>query len=492
MSFKCNIDKNLEYILAFEKAGKHHKLITYGINVWPIIRAELQFNVLRNANWFNAQGKINSVKLGFFSKIKTRLIVRNRFSRIKKNVESLKLKKTSVLLFSPGNAYYTDTINGKLYNRHIDPFLEELEKLTISSSKFHVINEAEVNNKFLPSDNLIFTKDFQDFIWHHSCILNSQFYNSHLTSLLNDLGINESYFYKRVCLIISLKEIFKIVLKKKMPSTLGVVCFYDENCFAMILAAKELGIKTFDIQHGKQGGRHFCYSHIVSANESVKSLMPDFFWNWEQDSIDNIQHYLHNKSDISCVAGGNLWMSKWKNNNFHNPSIDEKEYVENLKKYDKTFLYTAQPLNDYVMPDFFKEIIKKNPTYFFGIRLHPRDKISLNSYIKEFEEFSNVEIKLSTDMPLYYLLKNINFSVTRWSSVALEALCFNCTSVLIDAFGIESYQSYVDKGLMLSVLSESDFDKIIFLKKPEYDVLENSIIINPTTILNKLKTIVVN
>jgi hypothetical protein len=487
MSINDDISEKLNYLLAFEKAGKHHDLIFYGINVWPIVRSELQFNILRKDDWFQKQKLVDVIKLSWLKKIKTHFSLKRQLAEIERQIKTLKLKETDVLLFSFGNAYYTDTIDGKLYNRHIDPFLEELGKLNIKASKFHILNTDELSNKFFSASSLLLKREYQDFIWHYSFFLTSKFHHSNLEVLLNELGVNVNSFYRRVRFILSLKEIFKIVLKRIQPKKIGVVCFYDVNSFAMILAAKELGIKTFDIQHGKQGSQHFCYSHLVNAKGRAKDLMPDFFWNWGPDSCNNIQQFLLDKLDVNCIAGGNLWMSKWKNSEFYFLNEDENIYIENLKKYDKAFLYSAQPLNDYVMPNFFKAIIKNHPTYFFGIRLHPRDKVSLDKYVKEFEEFPNVEIKLSTEMPLYYLLKHMDFSITRWSSVALEALYFSCASMLVDPFGIESFKTYVEKGLIHSVLSYAEFDKVKLIGKSENNRVENSIILDSKIISSRLK-----
>lgn len=452
------IEKKLQQLLAFENNGRHEYMFSYGINIWPLIRSELQFNVLRNTEEYNAIADQPFKKEGRVSVLRMRLKLALDLLRIKKHIEQLNLPTPKVLLFSPGNAYYTDQIDGKLYNRHLDPFLEELKLAGIATEKFHVITEAELNKKYAASSVFFLAKEIQDYIWNYSNHLFQKYHSEESNDLLKDLELNQNSVNKRIRFILALKRVLKMVLKRIRPETIAMVCFYDDYCFALNLAAKELGIKTIDIQHGKQGEKHFCYSHYISMKGSVSAMMPDFFWNWGADSVNTIKKHLNNKDEIKCIAGGNLWLAKWKQNDFFKPDKQGEVFIESLKKYKKRFLYSAQPIGDFVMPPFLKAFVAKHPEFFFCIRIHPREKKNIGKYLEEFAGHSNVEVLMSSELPLYYLLNHIDISITRWSSVALEALNFGCNSWLVDAFGVSSFKHQVDKGFIKAVLSENDFE----------------------------------
>ncbi|MDA7803420.1 hypothetical protein N8987_02435 [Crocinitomix sp.] len=458
MNSKTSTNSKLETLLEIEREGVEH-LMHRGINVWPIIRSELQFNVKRDES---EQGNERvETNYTLFQKLKGRLKAYLKFRNLKKNILKKKWHQSDILLFSADDTYYADKIEGKRYNRHLDPFYEKLLELKKSVSKLHMTALKEISNKKNEAQFLILDAEISEWIW-----LDTEFSDTNLneaiTTICSRLDVSADSVRRRTGSIIALSKIVELILNKIQPKVIGIVCFYCNESFAIINAAKRLKIKTIEIQHGKQGEKHFCYSHNLTA-KSQMSLMPDYFWNWGINSARNINQHIANEGEqIKCIVGGNLWLALWKNKN--NQEKEEKEnnlFFENLNRFEKRILIGTQPIDIGLFPDFVFDLIKERKDIFWGVRLHPMQIERLDEFRSKLESIENVEIVQSTALPLYLLFNAFDIVITRWSSVALEAILFNLTSVIIDEFGVESFHKEIKAGDIKIALNKQQLIEII-------------------------------
>ena len=455
-------DEILAKIANFELDNRIQSLEFHDVNIWPIIRSELQFKLRRGDEYELKRKPAKWPKKTLLSIFKTELVLRKIFPKIKSGISKQIEGKADVLLFSEGNAYYSDTVEGKLYNRHLDPFYESYTKLGVKTSKFHYLKADEIQTKYILSNNVILNKELNEWIWFFSFKNFSDSKYTGLNEVCNEFQISYESVLKRLHYILALKEVSKIVIQSYAPKAIGLICFYCDESMAMVLAAKELGVKTFDIQHGKQGEKHFCYSHYTKLPTNGYSLIPDYFWNWGEDSAENINGKFKNtKNSFKCIPGGNLWMAKWKNTNFYKETDEEIAYFANKSKYEKSVLIGAQPLSEEVIPDFVKATMIERKDVFWGIRLHPYQKELLPNMEQEFEAFDNIDITMSTDIPLYLAMRRFDYILTKWSSVGLEGLFFNMRAVIIDDFGVKSFQKYVDNKMMQVALDKYELEKVL-------------------------------
>jgi len=222
--------------------------------------------------------------------------------------------------------------------------------------------------------------------------------------------------------------------------------------------------------------------------------MPDYFWNWGEDSVKNInKKFEPEESPFSCIVGGNLWMYKWKNTSFYQLDKEEDEFVNKLKTFNKRVLVTTQPVGNEPIPNFVKQLIKNRTDVFWGIRLHPAQKGLINELKSEYASFQNVEVELSTNMPLYLVLKEFDSLLTKWSSVGLEALFFDLKTILLDEYGVKSFQKYVEDGLMDVALTSQELELSIdsIQENKDHDsYLQKSICLDPKLIQTSLRKIV--
>lgn len=450
------INKLLQKLVEIENKGID-EFVYEGVNVFPIIRSELQFS-LRSTSYSKSDKSVRIKKYSWITLIKNRLESKRNFLKIKKKIQNSNYKSISVLLFSESNAYYSDSIKGKKYHRHLDPFLEQFEINNIDAAKFHLLETDEITNKYFNSETIRIDKEINNWVWMQSEFNQTRLFDHNIINLCDSLGLDSSRVLYRTKRIIALSEICSLILKQFNPSKLAVVCFYCDLSFAMVLAANKLGIQTIDIQHGKQGEMHFCYSHNV-INKNNVLLFPKLFWNWSQSSSNNINKFIKSSNNkIDTVIGGNLWMAKWKNASFEYENQDTNSYLSNLRKFDRKILFGTQPIGEEFIPLFVEEFIKENKNIFFGIRLHPYHKNLIGELNEKYKHFENVEIYFTTELPLYHLFQFFDVVLTKWSSIVLEAYYFNLVGIIVDPFGLESFKSEIEEGVIRYVSNKEELN----------------------------------
>ena len=145
-----SVNKKLQLLIEIEKEGVD-KYVYEEVNILPIIRAQLQFSLREKSRGFsNSQSEISD---NFLSNLKGRVTSIVKFQKIKREIFDLDFSQSDMLMYSTGNAYYTDKISDKLYNRHLDPLYELCQESNISCTKFHLLKEEEVKNKMHPSQH---------------------------------------------------------------------------------------------------------------------------------------------------------------------------------------------------------------------------------------------------------------------------------------------------------------------------------------------------
>ena len=138
--------------------------------------------------------------------------------------------------------------------------------------------------------------------------------------------------------------LFDQLLAIARPKHVLFECYYNADIFGLIAACKKRNIQTTDIQHGKQGTHHPMYSHWGKIPPEGYTMLPDFFWNWGEDSKTNIKRWqVENGSKHQPVVGGNLWLMQWKEKDIYAPNSAEKEWIQSLVQYDRVVLFSLQP-----------------------------------------------------------------------------------------------------------------------------------------------------
>ena len=432
--------------------------------VWPLIRRHIG-NILVQATFTNqTKSKLFQRKYLFARSQQVTKVLLKRirdiyyFNPKAFDHKNLGFKENQAdILFISRPEDNTDLVNGLIYNRHIDPFIELTERYSLNYFKLEE-NIGKNSQKYFYQPN--FYKNTKEY---SSYSLLSNFHNvanfdelqihlkKQIPQLHNEVLSQHEiiYEYERILLR---KNYFLNIFKKINPKIAFLVCYYSNEVLPIVWACKELGIISVDIQHGKQGKYHQMYSHWTKFPDQGYDLLPDYFWNWGTPSKNNIaKWHPENLKNHIPIVGGNLWLAKWKHGytqEFENQyrsflnDLDQKKLTQNL------ILITLQtlpnPIEDFVLR-VMQETQEEN---YWLIRLHPVQKDKKDQIEEAITKWNirNYDIINSTQSPLYSLLKRINLHLTAWSSTSIEALYFNKHTIIIHANGQKLYKEYIDKN----------------------------------------------
>ncbi|MFD2207948.1 hypothetical protein [Kiloniella antarctica] len=245
---------------------------------------------------------------------------------------------------------------------------------------------------------------------------------------------------------------FTIVLRKAKPKAIFIVCYESIISMAMILAARRVGVPVIDVQHGKQGKYNVNYTHFTHLPKNGWDLLPNYFWCWGEQSAKNIsRHMPASRTTHFPYVIGYLWVALWKNGEPIKITEKHQVFIEELKVIQKKILVTLQPLSDPLPEILLRTMENSPPDWLWLIRMHPNMLLDCNQVINRLDEVAKgkFEVTISSEIPLYPLLKAVDHHVTAWSSVAYEALEFGVSTTIIDETGLDLYSNEIENQLFL-------------------------------------------
>jgi hypothetical protein len=238
------------------------------------------------------------------------------------------------------------------------------------------------------------------------------------------------------------------------------------------LACRDLNIPALEVQHGLQGDSHLSYAKWTKVPKYGYKLIPNYFLVWSETEATTINSWSSSLDDIhKPIPIGNIYLQKWVDGklDFIN-SFDEEVQRFLGRSYSYSVLYS---ISHKLPPAHVMEIIKGNPEVLFFIRLHP-SRLFMRSTVEEYCSdwgVRNFELEFATAAPLYAILRNVKFHISRYSSVVLEAQHFGVPSLIVDQMGIDLFKSEIAKGVAFSALTA---DAISSAMVQQYDGLRMS------------------
>jgi hypothetical protein len=238
------------------------------------------------------------------------------------------------------------------------------------------------------------------------------------------LQINDA---KLVKLFDSRRRIHNLILRRIKPKALLLTCYYGWLQPA-IKAAKSLGIKVIEAQHGVIGKEHFAYN--VYANLD-RSFFPDYlltFGESELKTFDN-SHFI---DQCNVYPVGSFYLEYMRTHRKSDSSI-----VNKLAGYRKVVGVTLQWTLENRTVDFVCEAANLDRTICYI--LIPRE-IREEQYLSWKLPDNVIVIK---DKNFYELMSYVDFHSTVYSTCALEAPSLGVQNILINIDGL-SLQYYGD------------------------------------------------
>jgi hypothetical protein len=366
-------------------------------------------------------------------------------------------------LFIGRTVDHTDKVSGKAYSRHTDPYYEIFAK-EFNCAKIEIGQKQTryIKTFFLPYWITLFetpkNKIKGNYIKILSDIYNSSFEDEKLSILLD-------YISEKTFRLSYLSKLFSIILKKIGPKKVFIICYHDEVSSAIILACNKLRIPTIEIQHGQQGIYNSLYCRWNKIPENGYSLLPSYIWMWGEDSKNN---FLTDRKNVKVkpvpFVGGNLWLKKCIDANISNIS---GELYSFKNQFNIIITVITQPINkfDELISSFVIETIKSNPPNIgWVIRLHPnqtKDFEDIRQFLQEKLICQNFFLEKPEHSSLYGLLKITNHLITKWSSVAYEALSFNINPIITDQNGKVLFSEKIKTGVFNYAENEQQLYNLI-------------------------------
>ena len=214
---------------------------------------------------------------------------------------------------------------------------------------------------------------------------------------------------------------------------------------ALIAAARERGITTIDVQHGKQGKFQamYCGWHIPGDGYE---LMPNIFWTWGKPSAEHILASSPDRSIHRPIVGGFPWLDFYSRH-VSSESISNPHFTTPVRRV----LITVQPpqgKNLQPIPDFLLDYLSQHPSdVLFTFRCHPNDRNGQNYCSKR---LSGLPRNLYTVEDgygnLYDSLASSTHHITAYSSCCYEASAFGVPTLLFGEDAKAIYNDEIMKG----------------------------------------------
>ncbi|MEA2112491.1 MAG: CDP-glycerol glycerophosphotransferase family protein [Patescibacteria group bacterium] len=460
------------------------------IKIWPLIRSEIWKQLTNPVKERSSLESSASTNKNYFEKIISKILrvfTYTKYSLFKKKQK----QKQVIFLPSPNNRW--EKVNGQ----YLKPFSNSLQDILREMKiKSIILNYSSTNPKPLYGNFYHIRKEIEH---AHSTqrilLLLEKIFNLnkkpskvyHWDTLIKFisfkypiLSLDKQSIIDQTNNIISYEKIFKKIFKKIKPKLCFLICYYCPINMGYIKACRSLGIKSVEIQHGQQGDFHGMYTHWTKLPQNGYELLPSHWWSWGNKSAERINNWSKTvHPEHQAIVGGNPWIAKNINQDYKidDTYIDKLEKILTLKNKINV-LVALQPIEIPISNTLF-EAIKNSPSKInWLIRLHPamsKQKNEIEQFLKKTNN-KNIDIDYNYKIPLFNILKRVDFLITPWSSIAYEALLFKVHPIIIHPNGKDTFTEYINEGLftyadssqkIINVI-ETNKNKFIFNEKQYY------------------------
>jgi hypothetical protein len=439
------------YILDVESRFNVDEWTIDGIHIWPFIRIQnyalLSYKTI-------AAAPVNTRSSAYLRQIVAAKVVASR-AKLMDSGKEVADQETDIIFLSDGISF--TRINKYWYHKLCDPIAAEFLKRGLNSYRLELSHTFCIprysHSKFIqPQIDNIIIKSLA-----RSKILPGPFPNENwgdYDRFLSDEIVKKNFLSipsktevrTKISKIIQLRSFFVTQLRTIKPKAAFVVNFYGDDQMAFILACKWLNIPVTDIQHGVQGPLHLGYGQWRKVPDKGYAQLPDFFWVWSENEKRTIDGWSHNSGAHKALVGGNLFGDLWRDQTSELVLQLDKE-LEKAKPYkDKPLvLLTLSPHTESLMAETWMAVKESQTCFNWLIRLHPsmvKDKKSISRAIRQMG-IDHFEIDVSSDLPLFSLLRSVDIHVTSQSSCVIEASEFGVVSVISSEYGRSLYPDQI-------------------------------------------------
>jgi hypothetical protein len=284
--------------------------------------------------------------------------------------------------------------------------------------------------------------------------------NAEIISELNkkyELNVN----YRSIIFsFFSLEKLFKLFYKVWLPEAIFINCSYSTVHHAALYAAKNMGIKTIELQHGIINKKHFAYNVFTKLDNN---FYPDYlfvFGDYVKDVFSNYNYFI-SKENVFSV--GNMYLDYIRNE--YNPDDSTvKLFSEFRIKYKKIVAVSSQITVEKKLINFLNKSanLSKEILYIFV----PRD---LNKDYSSVSFADNIILLKDKRLDVYKIIKESDFHSTVSSTCALEAPALGIPNVLINIDNLAKYyysDLLIDSDITRFVDTPEEYVKVLISWHP--------------------------
>lgn len=437
-----------------------------GIEVWPLIRLDLAFKVLATGEnrprppavprpvWREVVGMARYAAAG----------LRDRRS----NLHGLP-KADACFLGTPTNR---QPLNGRWYDRYIDPLADVLAEHALSSVHLERARDGAAYRvpRHRPSfllQSAVFRARVRSRLRRKQVKPTSldgyAVFRRRVTEQFPGVAVPDtSWIAARIGTIGGLADYFDGLLKQVAPRVVFCTCYYSSTRigFALCLAASRRGIPSVDIQHGVTR-RHPAYDGWTRFPAGGYALLPNVFWCWTVRDADPVAGWPERaRAHHRAIVGGHPWMAMWQSGGETRTALlDEVGAIKGRSFNVLVALTWSSGLSEGI-----KAALRTSPAdWTWWIRLHPtmdKDRQRIRRWCAT-EAAGRVHVGIPTDLPLPVLLRHADVLLAHNSTVIQEAVAMGLPSVTIDPRAVEMYPEELASGWMRYAQTPSDVHRAL-------------------------------
>ena len=243
----------------------------------------------------------------------------------------------------------------------------------------------------------------------------------------------------RAAQVQSLRQLFRTHLTKSRPAVGILSGYYSSDAMGFILACRDLGVQTVEVQHGVQGPSHFAYARWGRVPKSGYDLLPEIFWTWDEHARAVISKWADGTEGAhSAFCGGNPCLSL--------PALGGIGLTNSSGTV--RILFTAQAF--FGLPEPILAAIANSPSeWHWWIRVHPQYWETREPIRHELMRrgLRNWSIDEPSDAPMATALAVSDVHVTEFSSSVLEAEALSVPSVVVHPKARELFEAQLASGI---------------------------------------------
>ena len=429
-----NYEEAFSRILDVEAKEIVNDLSWHNINVWPLVRQCIWLELTQ------ASEKVKSAR----SSVRGMPLSLRLFKRIFAAAFSFRVRYPSIgeetVAFISRPTYLQALPNGALFDRIVDPLIFCMPSNAVYA-KYYVApwSKGEVLN-------------YPATLLRPSRLSSLNIPEAHRTLLVHvarEVGIEPDkllwLYGKNLNAFASWLQTARHFLESRGNlKTIYLSCWYFPDMMALVVAARERGIKTIDVQHGKQGKLQAMYSGWRIPEKGYQ-MMPDIFWNWGKSSAEHILASSPDRRIHRPIIGGFPWLDYYRQ---HVSSHVVSDYKATGKRILVTTLsphgVNNQPIPDFIL-DFMRES-KRIVTFIF--RCHPNDPSGPEYCRSRLSELPSELFRVDDGRSnLYDSLMGVTHHITADSSCCYEASAFGVPTLLFGLDARSIYKDEIDNGL---------------------------------------------